>query len=982
MKLQRPLLSIALLLAASLGSRSSCEEPPANNPLRVDGRDFYGADPSVVIADDGRLYLFPTTDNRDWEKQFGWSCYSTDDLSRWTNHGVIFSNEDSSWGTHKAWAPDITKKDGKYYFFYYFNNGGKGKGGVGVAVADDPTGPFKELTKTKLCRGHDPAVFADDDGRYWMYLQDKVYELGDDMVSFKSGPVDLKLEYRPQKFEAAYVFKREGIYYFTIARGWNNLIYYTGESPTGPFRFRGEIMKPYGGNNHHSIIKFKDRWVLFYHEWVKKDPVHQRRLRAEFLKFNEDGTIRLVQPTDQGVRLPGALPTASTSDQAEDNENDSAIATAIRDHSRAVQLFDAKIRDPFIARGPDGDFFLTGTTAGTHWGETVGIRLWKSPNLVDWEDLGFVWTLGKDGHDQSSWHLDRPAKEGVKNGRAIWAPEIHFLNGTWWIPHSVNVAGHGLLKSTSGRPEGPYIALPAIASRGIDAHLFQENEKTYYLWGADNLVELSADLKEPVGQIRKLRPNGRHELGYEGVLLKKIGDKYLLIASGRYGYELSDTYDLYYCVAQSLTGPYGPRRMAVKNAGHGNLFRDNMGRWWCTAFDHPFVTGENRWTPWIVPLDIVETEDGIEINVLDERFRPTEADQQQVDELSRTGVPAGREGKRPWDRQKPKVWIYTDMSDPTLEGNNHAGTINDPDDVSAMASYLLMANEFETLGIVVSSTHRSEHRETPNQADWAKSFLGDAYQRDFVGLDKQFGGYPESFRWIQSSIKETAEKFSKSKRYRLLKNYRSVALLLEELKQLPEGEQINVLCWGSLTEPAVLVAHCIATNQTSLLRRFRLIAHWTNSPLHQGSREHPENVANCREDSNACSYLKRLARAGTIEYYECGAIGQHGIVSGSPKGKDYFDEFRSSRLGTIFVEGKFVFRGVDHSDSATYWTLLGRWGVGLDDLAADGTNSVELEKKNETTFRKHSKQIHGELLKRSQAAAGGTSNLTSPTRDR
>lgn len=281
--------------------------PLNNNPLNVNGQKFYGADPSVVVAEDGRLFLFPTTDNRDWEKQFGWSCYSTTNLVDWTDHGVIFSNEDSNWGKNKAWAPDIIQRDGKYFLYYYFNNGGNGKGGVGVAVADRPEGPFKELTPQRLCRGHDPAVFGDDDGRYWLYLQDTVYELGDDMASLKSGPTNLNLQYRPDKFEAAYVFKRYGLYYFTIARDWNNLIYYTGTSPTGPFEFRGEFFKKYGGNNHHSIVNYKGRWILFYHEWLKNDPIHQRQLRAEPLKFGEDGAIELVEPTDQGVRVDNSI---------------------------------------------------------------------------------------------------------------------------------------------------------------------------------------------------------------------------------------------------------------------------------------------------------------------------------------------------------------------------------------------------------------------------------------------------------------------------------------------------------------------------------------------------------------------------------------------------------------------------------------------------------------------------------------------------
>ena len=85
-------------------------------------------------------------------------------------------------------------------------------------------------------------------------------------------------------------------------------------------------------------------------------------------------------------------------------------------------------------------------------------------------------------------------------------------------------------------------------------------------------------------------------------------------------------------------------------------------------------------------------------------------------------------------QQKPKVWIYTDMSDKNIKGQEKEGSANDPDDISAMAGYLLMANEFETKGIVVSSTHRKEHKTSPNQADWANSFFGDAYRKDVINL--------------------------------------------------------------------------------------------------------------------------------------------------------------------------------------------------------------------------------------------------------
>lgn len=268
----------------------------AQNPL------FWGADPSGIVAHDGRLFVFPTNDKKKWDDQKDWHCWSTSDLKNWKDHGVIFNTEMSGWGIDNAWAPDITYKNGTYYFYYYFQNGDK-PGGVGVATAKKPEGPYKEALGHRLIRGHDPAIFNDDDGKSYLYIQDKVYKLKDDMISVENEkPINLGLKYRPKKFEAAYVFKREGIYYFTIARGFNNLIYYTGESPLGPFEFQGEFMKPYGGNNHHSIVKYDDRWIIFYHEWAPNESeTCNRRIRAEWLEFNEDGSIKMVNPTEKGI---------------------------------------------------------------------------------------------------------------------------------------------------------------------------------------------------------------------------------------------------------------------------------------------------------------------------------------------------------------------------------------------------------------------------------------------------------------------------------------------------------------------------------------------------------------------------------------------------------------------------------------------------------------------------------------------------------
>ncbi len=323
----------------------------------------------------------------------------------------------------------------------------------------------------------------------------------------------------------------------------------------------------------------------------------------------------------------------------------------LESHDKAFLTLNERVRDPFIHKGPDGYYYLTGTTAGNHWGETVGIRLWRSRNLIDWDDMGFVWELYKDGKKQGSWHFSQKVRDpNQHNPYAIWAPEIHYMNGTWWIPHCMNVGGHGLLKSKTGKPEGPYEALPKIQVNHIDAHLYEEDGVYYYLFQADYLARMKPDMSALAEEPVRLEHDGNHRMGYEGILMLKIHDKYVFIASGRYGYEPTNTYDLYYAVSDKLYGPYGKRRMALKNAGHGNLFKGPDGKWWSTAFDHEFIHPENpkRWNVWLVPVEIVDTGDDILISSPDKRFQPTPEDQAFVRKLAKTGMPAEWEGKSPW----------------------------------------------------------------------------------------------------------------------------------------------------------------------------------------------------------------------------------------------------------------------------------------------------------------------------------------------
>lgn len=317
-----------------------------------------------------------------------------------------------------------------------------------------------------------------------------------------------------------------------------------------------------------------------------------------------------------------------------------------RHHQAFIAVSDT-IRDPFIAQGPDGNYYLTGTTADANWGDTVGVKVWKSADLCQWESLGFVWQLYKDGKD--GWFFNRPShKPDARNPYAVWAPELHYINNTWWITVSRSGGGNGLLKSTSGKITGPYVQTAVHYDKGIDSHLFCDGSRHYYAFGADRIGLMDTAMTRICGkEFGRFELPGEHPMGYEGIFLMKYASKYLWIASGRYGYEPTDTYDLYYAVSDSLMEGYTPRRMMIKNAGHGNLVCDKNGNWWCTAFDHEFT---DHWCCWLVPVNIKEVPGDIVVEVLDERFRPTAEDQEVVRRLSETGIPKEWQGKKFWWR--------------------------------------------------------------------------------------------------------------------------------------------------------------------------------------------------------------------------------------------------------------------------------------------------------------------------------------------
>ncbi|MGP3982397.1 family 43 glycosylhydrolase [Streptomyces sp. KR80] len=277
------------------------------------------ADPHIVNFN-GRYYLYPTTDGyASWSGTY-FKAFSSTDLVNWTDHGVVLDHgPDVSWADNSAWAPAIAAKNGRYYFYF---SGGAASGNtakqLGVAVADSPTGPFRDALGRPLIRSGqfpgqaiDPMVFTDDDGRsylYWGQGRAHVVRLNSDMISFDAGQV--RTITPPGYNEASFVFKRNGVYYFMWSEGDTRsedyrVAYATGSSPLGPWTKRGVVLqKRLGagikGTGHHSVVRAPgtDTWYVAYHRFaVPGGSGTNRETTIDRMEFNSDGTIRPIMPT-------------------------------------------------------------------------------------------------------------------------------------------------------------------------------------------------------------------------------------------------------------------------------------------------------------------------------------------------------------------------------------------------------------------------------------------------------------------------------------------------------------------------------------------------------------------------------------------------------------------------------------------------------------------------------------------------------------
>jgi hypothetical protein len=307
--------------------------PEINNNPVLEG---YYADPDVLYSNKtGKYYIYPTSDGfTNWAGNY-FKVFSSSDLTDWKDEGVIIQlGKNVNWADRNAWAPCIVEKKikRKYKYFYYFTAAQK----VGVAVSDNPTGPFVDLGKPLIAdrpegikRGQviDPDVFTDPKtGKSYLYWGNGFMagaELNDDMTSIKPETQTILKPDRTFR-EGTYVFYRNGIYYFMWSeddtRSENYRVRYaTSTSPLGAFTFSENnlvIAKDTSagiyGTGHHSILQIPgtDEWYIVYHRFNYPNGIkmgraagYNREVCIDKLEFNADGTIKRVIPTHKGITL-------------------------------------------------------------------------------------------------------------------------------------------------------------------------------------------------------------------------------------------------------------------------------------------------------------------------------------------------------------------------------------------------------------------------------------------------------------------------------------------------------------------------------------------------------------------------------------------------------------------------------------------------------------------------------------------------------
>jgi len=315
------LAGLGIVLAASPALAQTAAPAPAagGNPII---KTKYTADPAALVQG-GTVYLYTGHDvapaPQERYEMHEWLCFSSKDMVNWTEHPVPLKVSDFTWAKDDAWASQVIARNGKFYWYLAMEHGTIRGKAIGVAVADNPVGPFKDARGSALITNDmtkatgiswddiDPTVIIDKGGQAYLFWGNTACyyaKLKANMTEL-DGPIQT-VQGLPRFTEAPWVHEHGGWYYLSYATEFPEKIAYAmSRSLEGPWQYKG-LLNEIAGNsntNHQAIIDFKGKSYFIYHNggMNEKGSSYRRSVCIDYLNYNKDGTIQRVRMTTEGV---------------------------------------------------------------------------------------------------------------------------------------------------------------------------------------------------------------------------------------------------------------------------------------------------------------------------------------------------------------------------------------------------------------------------------------------------------------------------------------------------------------------------------------------------------------------------------------------------------------------------------------------------------------------------------------------------------
>jgi beta-xylosidase len=540
------------------------------------------------------------------------------DLRRWSEVRTVAIGK-------RVRSPEVHYLKGRYWMTLGIEGGGTEL--LAFEAGDPAQARFRRARITAT--GEDPSLFLDDDGVfYWVMGAGEVAKMKPDpMDGLAEAPrpmiTPLSGELRSHAMRGAHLAKIRGYYHLFVAErrlrfgdmgrtglagGTDDVWVAVSSRPNGGYGRARYLAFPHAGQT----TLFRDSEGRLRATFSCTDTRGVFRLRPGVFRVEEVDATRAIWPIGFAFNKPdppvkyapqGVLLRPDTSFIYEGG----AVGSLRPIPMEAVPGQRAPfpwIRDTSIARGPDGVYYMTGTS-----GNLDAIHLWRSRDLTRFEYMSEAFRF--DASRPDLWYNQAP-------GRLLWAPELHYMNGTYWIAWCVSLKlGMSLLKSTTGKPEGPYAFAyegnRAFISPLIDASLFEDDDGSpYFVWQGRYAQRMNRERSALEGDRIELLTVDGEQVGYEGVFLRKIGKWYVVTAAEWNGGRNREdgTYDMMYAVSRTLRGPYSKRRVGAPHGGHSTLFQDGAGGWRLAFFGND-RTAPFRAMPGVVALEVRDTGDDL-----------------------------------------------------------------------------------------------------------------------------------------------------------------------------------------------------------------------------------------------------------------------------------------------------------------------------------------------------------------------------------